>query len=60
MRVADAVDEKDRKDLLVGVIDIKFHKDHPGHMLFQACIPSCAVCKVAIFVAVRKTFYLSF
>lgn len=38
MRVADAVDEKDRKDLLVGVIDIKFHPDHPGHMLFQACI----------------------
>ena len=32
---ADALDEKDKKDALVGVIGIHFLKEHPGHMIFQ-------------------------
>lgn len=31
----DALDDKDKKDALVGVVDLHFLPEHPGHILFQ-------------------------
>lgn len=31
----DALDEDDKKHAYVGVVDVHFLKEHPGHMLFQ-------------------------
>jgi hypothetical protein len=31
----DALDDDDKKHAYVGVVDVHFLKEHPGHMLFQ-------------------------